>query len=212
MSDQYSVARRTMVEQQLVSRGIACRRTLEAMREVPRHLFVPSQLAASAYEDRPLPIGHRATISQPYIVAMMTAELQLQPGLKVLEVGSGSGYQAAILAHMGCQVFTIEIVPELAQGAQQILQTLGFHQVNLRQGSGYLGWPEEAPFAAIVVTAAPPQLPTALVDQLQEGGRMTVPVGNPGWVQSLRLVHKVAGAMQQLELLPVSFVPMVYEA
>ena len=169
--------RNEMVRTQIQARGVRDPRVLQAMREVKRHLFVPGESAEDAYEDYPLPIGEGQTISQPYIVALMTELLELQPDDKVLEIGTGSGYQAAILSRLAREVRSIEIVPSLAETAGKRLDLLGYDNVHLRVGDGYKGWPDEAPFDAIIVTAAPPEIPQALVDQLAEGGRMVVPVG-----------------------------------
>jgi protein-L-isoaspartate(D-aspartate) O-methyltransferase len=185
---------------------------LDALRRVPRHEFVPVSLRALAYDNVPLEIGHGQTISQPTIVALMTEALRPRPGMKVLEVGTGSGYQAAILARIGCSVRTIEIVRPLADSARARLRRLGFREVVVRHGDGYQGWPDEAPFDAIIVTAAPDTIPRALIEQLAPGGRMVVPVG-PEWaVQSLTLLEKdAAGKVTTRGLAPVRFVPMVKE-
>jgi protein-L-isoaspartate(D-aspartate) O-methyltransferase len=184
-------------------------RVLEAMRLVPRHAFVPVDLRDHAYEDRPLPIGYGQTISQPYIVALMTDMLRLPPGGRALEIGTGSGYQAAILAALGHDVFTIEIIPALAQQAATRLSEAGFGAVEVRQGDGYFGWPDKAPFDGIVVTAAAPQIPPPLLEQLKPGGRMVIPVGAAFLVQQLILVEKLAdGTIRTDALLPVAFVPL----
>lgn len=190
--------------------GVRDSATLDAMRHVPRHEFVPEALRALAYDNAPLEIGHGQTISQPSVVGMMTEALRPRRGMKVLEVGTGSGYQAAILARIGCTVRTIEIVRPLADSARSRLQRLGYHDVVVRHGDGYQGWPDEAPFEAIIVTAAPDTIPRALVEQLAPGGRMVVPVG-PEWaVQSLTLLEKDAsGKVVTRDLAPVRFVPMV---
>jgi protein-L-isoaspartate(D-aspartate) O-methyltransferase len=180
------------------------------MRRVPRHEFVPRQLRAAAYDDRPLPIGEDQTISQPYIVALMTEVLDLSPGDKVLEVGTGSGYQAAVLAEITDQVFTIEIIESLGNRARQTLARLGYTGVHVRIGDGYLGWEEHAPFDAIIVTCAPDHIPRPLVDQLVEGGRMVIPVG-PRYSQELVLVVKEEGEIHQRDIIPVLFVPMTGE-
>ncbi len=204
--------RRRMVRTQLAARDITDPRVLEAMEAVPRHEFVPAEFRERAYDDRPLPIGQGQTISQPYIVAFMTQVADVEPEEKVLEVGTGSGYQAAVLAELGARVFTIEIVEELARTAAVRLDRLGYENVEVRHGDGYRGWPEEAPFGAIVVTAAPEEIPDALVEQLAPGGRMVVPVG-PRWAaQQLMLVEKSEdGAATARSILPVRFVPMVRE-
>lgn len=187
-------------------------RVMQAMAKVPRHMFVPPEMRSQAYQNRALPIGHDQTISQPYIVALMSDLAQVQPGEKVLEVGTGSGYQAAILAEVGAEVYTIEIVPELGREAAQTLQKLGYDNLHLRIGNGYKGWPEAAPFDAIVITAAPDEIPQALVDQLAADGRMIVPVGARAGMQTLTVVEKTAeGGTKTREVVPVSFVPMVKE-
>jgi protein-L-isoaspartate(D-aspartate) O-methyltransferase len=181
---------------------------LDAMRRVPRHLFVPPDLESHAYEDRPLPIGYGQTISQPYIVALMTDLLRLPPGARALEIGTGSGYQAAILAALGHEVSTIEIVPALAEEAALHLSAAGFRGVEVRQGDGFFGWPEKAPFDGIVVTAAATQIPPPLIEQLKPGGRMVIPLGAAFLVQQLVLVEKLRdGAIRSEALLPVAFVP-----
>jgi protein-L-isoaspartate(D-aspartate) O-methyltransferase len=179
------------------------------MRETPRHLFVPAALQAQAYEDRPLPIGYSATISQPFIVAWMTALLEPASAHRVLEVGTGSGYQAAVLSKLVHSVYTVEIVPELAQSAGQRLASLGFHNVTVRQGNGYAGWPEKAPFDRIILTAAPKEIPKALLDQLAPGGRLVAPLGT-GFAQKLTVVDKSRkGTVQIRSVGDVGFVPMV---
>ena len=184
-------------------------RVLEVMGEVPRHEFVPEHLRDSAYDDRPLPIGFGQTISQPYIVALMTDLLVVEPGDVVLEVGTGSGYQAAVLASLDARVFTIEIVPQLAAAANDRLRKLGYDKVRVKAGDGYYGWQEEAPFDGIVVTAAASHIPPPLIGQLRAGGRMVIPVGGPFFVQQLMLVEKRAdGTVQSRQLLPVRFVPL----
>jgi protein-L-isoaspartate(D-aspartate) O-methyltransferase len=175
-----------MVEQQLVTRGIKSEAVLDAMRNVPRHLFVPSSLQGSAYDDSPLPIGAGQTISQPYIVAFMTEQVEPFRGMKILEIGTGSGYQAAILAYLGCKVYTIELIKGLAAAAKLLLSDLRFDNVNVKHGSGYMGWPEEAPFDAIIVTAAPDYVPESLIEQLKDGGKMIIPVGGAYSAQSLK--------------------------
>jgi protein-L-isoaspartate(D-aspartate) O-methyltransferase len=183
---------------------------LEAMRRVPRHAFVPAALRKLAYADRPLPIGYGQTISQPYIVALMTDLLRLAPHARALEIGTGSGYQAAVLAELGHQVYTIEIVPGLAQQAATRLSDLGYHAVHVRQGDGYYGWPEAAPFDGIVVTAAASQIPPPLLEELKPGGRMVIPIGAAFLVQQLMLFEKLAdGSIRTEALLPVAFVPLV---
>jgi protein-L-isoaspartate(D-aspartate) O-methyltransferase len=194
---------------ELAAQGIRDSCTLAAMAAVPRHEFVAPALRDLAYLDEALPIEHGQTISQPYVVALMTQAVRPRPGMKVLEVGTGSGYQAAVLAEIGCRVHTIEIIPALAHTARARLERLGYGRVEVRQGDGYLGWPEAAPFDAIVVTAAPESLPPALVAQLAAGGRLVAPVGGEGEIQKLTLLEKDArGVPRRTELLEVRFVPM----
>ncbi len=198
-----------MVETQIKARGVRDPRVLSAMLKVKRHLFVPGDLQSSSYEDRPLPIGEGQTISQPYIVAFMTEQLELKGTEKVLEVGTGSGYQAAILGELAKEVYTIEIVKPLGLSAQKRLQEMGYHNVFVRVGDGYLGWPEAAPFDAVIVTCAPDHIPAPLIEQLAEGGRMVVPVGNIS--QDLRKIVKRSGKIESTDILPVLFVPMTGE-
>jgi protein-L-isoaspartate(D-aspartate) O-methyltransferase len=204
--EQWTAERARMVEEQLQARDITDRRVLEAMRAVPRHLFVPEPQRRQAYGDHPLPIGYQQTISQPYIVAFMTQALDAAPEHKVLEIGTGSGYQAAVLARLVRTVYTIEIVEPLAARAADTLLQLGFANVHVRAGNGYLGWPEEAPFDRIIVTAAPEEVPPVLVEQLKVGGRMAIPVGVG--VQELRILRKTDRGLETLKTLPVRFVPM----
>jgi protein-L-isoaspartate(D-aspartate) O-methyltransferase len=188
------------------------KRVVEAMRDVPRHLFVPEALRDRAYENRPLPIGHEQTISQPYIVALMTDLLKVRKGDRVLEVGTGSGYQAAVLARIAGKVYTIEIVRTLAEESRERLARLGYANVEVRAGDGYGGWPEAAPFDAIMVTAGAPHVPPALIAQLKPGGRMVIPVGPASAVQSLTLVEKSAdGSVRRRDVIPVRFVPLTRE-
>lgn len=203
--------RERMVATQIEARGIRDPKVLAAMRKVPRHRFVPADMRRHAYEDGPLPIGEGQTISQPYIVALMTELAEVDPGDKVLEIGTGSGYQAAILGEIAPHVFTIEILPMLAARAEEVLREMGYLDVVVRVGDGYLGWPEHAPFDAIVVTAAPPEIPKALVDQLAEGGVMVVPVGPEGGFQELVRVRKRGGKVHTEKGIPVRFVPMIHE-
>ncbi|MDI3542861.1 MAG: protein-L-isoaspartate(D-aspartate) O-methyltransferase [Candidatus Atribacteria bacterium] len=203
--------RTKMVEQQIKKRGIKDPLVLQAMQEVPRHEFVPENLQNQAYDDIPLPIGYGQTISQPYIVALMTENLQIVPGCKVLEVGTGSGYQAAILAQMGCQVYTIEIIKDLAEEAEKKMKKLGYHNVMVKRGDGYLGWEEEAPFDRIIVTCAVDHLPPPLLAQLKEGGKMVIPVGPPWSVQSLWIVEKTEDGITTRDLGAVRFVPLTRE-
>jgi len=205
----YEIVRDKMVDEQLITRVIKSDAVLDAMRKVPRHLFVSENLRASAYNDSPLPIGSGQTISQPYIVAYMTEQLGNIRGLKILEIGTGSGYQAAILAYLGCEVYSIELVEELATKAKTALDALGFGEVKIRHGNGYFGWPEEAPFDAIIVTAAPGAIPERLVEQLKNGGKMIVPIGEIHSVQWLKLLTNSSGRIIESTLLPVRFVPMV---
>jgi protein-L-isoaspartate(D-aspartate) O-methyltransferase len=196
-----------MVQQQLVPRGITDQRVLAAMEKVPREEFVPLETRTASYEDGPLPIGHDQTISQPYIVAFMTEQLRPKSTDRVLEVGTGSGYQAAILAELVSEVYSIEIVEPLAKSAETTLQRLGYKNVQVKVGDGYQGWPEKAPFDAIIVTCAPDKVPQALVDQLKDGGRMVIPVGER-FAQQLYLLEKKSGQLKQSATLPVRFVPM----
>jgi len=206
--EQSTEARLRMVEDQILARGVQDTATLRAMSTVPRHLFVPDQLAHRAYEDTPLPIGQGQTISQPYIVALMTELIKPHHGQRVLEVGTGSGYQAALLAEIVDSVFTIEILPDLARSASERLRDMGYGNVSVRQGDGYLGWPERAPFDAILVTAAAEEIPGPLVDQLKDGGLMVIPVGPPEMVQALTLVKKQGNNVATRSLVPVRFVPL----
>ena len=209
MSQDFEQLRKQMVDEQLVARDIKSRVVLNAMRNVPRHLFVPQNMQSHAYSDSPLPIGLGQTISQPYIVAFMTESLNPKPGMKILEIGTGSGYQAAILAYLGCDVYTIELLPELAESAEKILSELKFENVKVRCGNGYEGWDEEAPFDAIIVTAAPDRIPQKLIDQLKDGGKMIIPVGPVLLPQWLKLITKRGRRIIEEDLLPVRFVPMV---
>jgi protein-L-isoaspartate(D-aspartate) O-methyltransferase len=203
--------RQRMVQQQLMARGIHEERVLAAMAKVPREEFVPPSSRVESYEDGPLPIGQGQTISQPYIVAFMTEQLQPKRNDRVLEVGTGSGYQAAILAELVAEVYTIEIIEPLAKSAEAALQRLGYKNVHVKTGDGYKGWPEHAPFDSITVTCAPDHVPQPLVDQLKEGGRMIIPVGAFG-DQELYLLEKKDGELQRRAVLPVRFVPMTGEA
>ncbi len=205
----FVVARARMVSDQLVTRGIRDARVLAALGKVPRQEFVPKDLRSQAYEDGPLPIGLGQTISQPYVVAFMTEALVLRPQDRVLEIGTGSGYQAAVLAGLVAEVYTLELVEPLARRAEATLQRLGCTNVKVRFGDGTLGWPKAAPFDAIIVTCAPERVPQVLVEQLKEGGRMIVPVGAQGGPQELILLRKVPGGLERQAVLPVRFVPMV---
>jgi protein-L-isoaspartate(D-aspartate) O-methyltransferase len=206
--DRNAEARNLMVETQIISRGISNPSTLEAMRKVPRHLFVPAEYARDAYSDRPLPIGYRQTISQPFIVAYMTELVRPTKSKKVLEIGTGSGYQAAVLAEIVDTVYTIEIVPELARESAARLKVLGYQNIISKYGDGYKGWPEHAPFDIIIVTAAADHIPQPLKEQLAEGGRLVMPVGNPATVQELILLIKRKGKITEQRLEPVRFVPL----
>lgn len=208
--DAFRDARDGMVSQQIESRGVRDPRVLKAMREVPRHEFVPASLAGEAYRDGPLPIGYAQTISQPYIVAFMTEALELKAGDKVLEIGTGSGYQAAVLAKLTPKVFSIEIVCELERSARETLDRLGFGAVRTRCADGYRGWPEEAPFDAVILTAAPAEIPPPLLNQLRDGGRLVAPVGR--YFQELVKVRRKGKEFVKEQLLPVAFVPMTGEA
>lgn len=203
-------ARELMVQQQIAARGVRDKRVLEAMRKVPRHLFVPPGMQPYAYLDRPLPIGHEQTISQPYIVAFMTEALRLGPEDRVLEVGTGSGYQAAVLSVMVREVYSIEIVEPLATESAERLRRLGYANVTVRAGDGYSGWPDRAPFDAIMITAAPGHVPEPLLHQLAPGGRLILPVGHQ--FQTLMRIRRTAGGFKREKLLPVRFVPMTGEA
>ena len=205
----FATARARMVHEQIAARGITDARVLAAMTRVPRHEFVPTSQRPRAYEDGPLPIGHGQTISQPFVVAFMTAALNPQPSDRVLEIGTGSGYQAAVLSGLVAEVYSIELVAPLAQRARADLQRLGYGNVQVRSGDGYLGWPEAAPFDAVIGTCAPEQVPKALVDQLKVGGRMILPVGARDGVQELIFLRKSATGMKQQAVMPVRFVPMV---
>jgi protein-L-isoaspartate(D-aspartate) O-methyltransferase len=199
--------RKQMVDEQLRARDIRNEQVLGAMLEVPRHLFVPESEREHAYDDGPLPIGHGQTISQPYIVAFMTQALDLAPDHRVLEIGTGSGYQAAVLGRLVRDVYTIEILEPLAERARATLSPLGYRNIHIRTGNGYFGWPEHAPFDRIMVTAAPDEVPQALVEQLKMDGLMVIPVGTG--VQQLRVLRRTTKGMELLDTLPVRFVPMV---
>lgn len=206
--DAFTQRRLELVERDIQEAGIMNEDVLRAMRDVPRHEFVPAEYLDEAYVNHPLPIGYGQTISQPYIVAWMTELLELQPGEKVLEIGTGSGYQAAVLAELGyVDVYSIEIVPELAETAETRLKDLGYTNVRVKQGDGYYGWPEYAPFDAIIVTAAPDHLPAPLAEQLAEGGRIVIPIGPVGSYQSLWKFVKETGELKAYNMGNVAFVP-----
>ncbi|MDP3718766.1 MAG: protein-L-isoaspartate(D-aspartate) O-methyltransferase [Acidobacteriota bacterium] len=202
----WDAQRERMVEDQLRARDIRSAQVLDAVRKVPRHLFVPEPQRVEAYEDSPLPIGLGQTISQPYIVAFMTQALEPEPSHRVLEIGTGSGYQAAVLSLLAKEVYTIEILSPLAEGSRKIFADLGYRNIHVRTGNGYLGWPEHAPYDRIMVTAAPDEVPPALVQQLKVGGLMAIPVGTAN--QELRILRRTETGTQLLRTLPVRFVPM----
>jgi protein-L-isoaspartate(D-aspartate) O-methyltransferase len=207
-TDSDTAERERMVARHLEARGISDPATLASMREVPRHEFVPEDRRRLAYEDRPVPIGYGQTISQPHLVAYMTERIQLRPGMRVLEVGTGSGYQAAVLGAMLDEVYTIEIIEELARWGGDNLRRAGYDHVRVRHGDGYHGWPEMAPFDAIVVTAAADHIPPPLLAQLKDGGRMVIPVGSPFLTQTLMLVTREGDDIRTRSLVPVRFVPL----
>ena len=210
-AEQYDHERQLMVEKQIKQRGVVDPQLLDAMLKVPRHLFVPENLVSLAYNDTPLPIGYGQTISQPYIVALMTDSLKVEEGFKVLEIGTGSGYQAAVLAEIGCQVFTVEVIKILADTAQERLKSLGYPEINVRWGDGYFGWKEEAPFDSIIVTCAIDHVPPPLIEQLKEGGKMVIPVGPPYSLQTLWLFTKEKDQLTSENLGGVIFVPLLRE-
>ena len=193
------------------SRGVRDAPLLRALRAVPRECFVPKALRDYAYNDYPLSIGQGQTISQPYMVALMTARLDVSPGEKVLEIGTGSGYQTAILAELGLEVYMVEVLPELQAQARERLTALGYEKIHFWLGDGYEGWPEHAPYAGIIVTAAPPQLPPPLLAQLAEGGNMIIPTGLPGRHQILWKIMRISGEIKKIRLDDVAFVPLVHE-
>jgi protein-L-isoaspartate(D-aspartate) O-methyltransferase len=205
----YQDDRIAMVKKQIEARGVKDPAVLDAMRNVSRHQFIPESLRHESYEDGPVPIGYEQTISQPYIVALMTELLELDSDSKVLEIGTGSGYQAAILSVLADSVYSIEIIPELASKADSILKELGYRVV-VKCGDGYSGWSDKAPFDAIIVTAAPEKIPQPLLDQLAENGRLVIPVG--AYYQELKLIRKVNGKLVEKDVAPVRFVPMTGEA
>jgi len=205
--DQYKSARERMVKTQIEARGVKNPLILEAMRNVPRHQLVPENQRHNAYSDRPLAIGDGQTISQPYIVAYMTNLLDPKKGMKVLEIGTGSGYQAAVLAEIASEVYTVEIIEKLGRRAKRDLQEMGYDNIHVKIGDGYAGWEEHAPFDAILVTAAAPEIPQPLIDQLKVGGRMIIPVGPVAQTQELVMVEKTRDEVKTKNLLPVRFVP-----
>lgn len=205
--DPYTTKRENMVKRQIMSKGVKDEAVLNAMRTVKRHLFVPENQLSNAYDDRPLPIGSGQTISQPYIVAYMTEIINPQPQFKVLEIGTGSGYQAAILAEIVKEVYTIEIVPKLGNAGAVRLKNLGYHNVQVKVDDGYNGWKEHAPYDAIIVTAAAEYVPPPLIEQLKDSGKMIIPVGSPFMTQMLMLVEKKGSKITTKSLLPVAFVP-----
>src|SRR5437868_10346308 len=207
----FAAQRERMVKEQIVMRGLVTERVLSALRKVPREEFVPAEYRAESYTDKALPIGYDQTISQPFIVAFMTEELQPQPTDRVLEVGTGSGYQAAILAELVAKVYTIEIIEPLAKDAEATLQRLGYKNVHVKVGDGYKGWPEKAPFNAVIVTCAPEKVPQSLVEQLKDDGRMVIPVGEQ-FAQQLYVLEKKNGQLKESVTLPVRFVRMTREA
>ena len=209
--EDFAQQREQMVETQLESRDIQSERVLEAMKKVPRHLFMPESVRQYAYIDSPVPIDQGQTISQPYIVGLMTQTVDPKPGDRALEVGTGSGYQAAVLGELVQEVYTIEIIPDLAERAGKTLSDLGYDNVEVRQGDGYQGWPEKAPFDIILITAAPEEIPQPLIDQLDEGGRLVVPLGAEGTIQTLTLVTKIKGEVKRTYVTDVRFVPMTGE-
>jgi protein-L-isoaspartate(D-aspartate) O-methyltransferase len=208
-TDTYKSQREKMVETQIAKSGIKDKLVLEAMKKVPRHLLVPEKIRSYAYSDMPLPIGEGQTISQPYMVALMTELIKPNKEMKVLEIGTGSGYQAAVLAEIVKDVYTIEIFQALGLRAERDLKSLGYENIHVRIGDGYKGWPEEAPFDAIIVTAAPPEIPKPLIDQLAEGGRMIIPVGQEDKVQQLILGEKIKGKFKTRFISSVRFVPFL---
>jgi protein-L-isoaspartate(D-aspartate) O-methyltransferase len=203
----FYMRRKNMIDSQIKARGVSDERVLKAMLKVKRHLFVPLTQKNLAYEDAPLPIGEGQTISQPYIVALMTELLELKGREKVLEIGTGSGYQTAILAELAKEVYTIELLKPLAERSRKLLEALGYENIKVKQGNGFLGWPEDAPFEAIIVTCAAEEIPPALLDQLAEGGRLVIPVG--AYDQELRQVKKKEGKIISKDIIAVRFVPML---
>ncbi len=210
-ADEFAALRDKMVSQQIEARGVSDPHVLEAMRVVPRHLFVPPKYRNMAYRDHPLPIGAGQTISQPYIVALMTDLLKVKPNSRILEIGTGSGYQAAVLAELKCDVYSVEIIPALGEKARETLNGLGYGNIHIKIGDGHKGWPEKAPFDAVIVTCAPERIPKPLIRQLKEGGRLIIPVGRAGGIQQLVSAVKKGDQLVSRSILPVRFVPMVKE-
>ncbi|MDQ3115083.1 MAG: protein-L-isoaspartate(D-aspartate) O-methyltransferase [Verrucomicrobiota bacterium] len=208
---EFAADRERMVKFQVAMRGVINERVLAAMRKVPREHFVPEKMRARSYTDRPLPIGYDQTISQPFIVAFMTDKLELKPTDRVLEIGTGSGYQAAILAELAAEVYSIEIIAPLGKSAEETLKRLGYKNVHVKVGDGYKGWAEHAPYDAVIVTCAPNHVPQPLAEQVKDGGRIIIPVGEAG-AQELYLLEKKDGKLRQRAVLPVRFVPMTGEA
>jgi protein-L-isoaspartate(D-aspartate) O-methyltransferase len=209
--EQYEKARERMVAEQIEARGINNQSVLDAMRKVPRHLLIPEPYRVFAYTDRPLPIGYGQTISQPFIVAQMTELIEPRATFKVLEIGTGSGYQAAVLAEIVKEVYTVELVKELGQLSAEQLKELGYNNIHIKIGDGYEGWADHAPYDAIIVTAAATSVPQPLVDQLKEGGKMVLPVGGPSETQMLKLLIKKKGKINTRDIIPVRFVPFIHE-
>ncbi len=208
--DPFAIERARMVRTQIEERGVRNPEVLRVMRAVPRHLFIPEPMRSQAYEDHPVPMGYGQTISQPYIVGLMTELLEPNKDLTVLEIGTGSGYQAAVLSGLVKHLYTIEIVPELARSAAATLEKLGYRNVTVRHGDGYQGWPEQAPFDRIIITAAPPEIPKALLEQLKPGGKLVAPVGSSVFGQDLVVIDKALnGRLRRRSIIPVMFVPMV---
>ncbi len=208
--EEFTIARGKMVKEQILERGITDPRLLNALLKVKRHLFVAPNYRDQAYGDFPLPIEEGQTISQPYIVAIMTSVIAPDSRKKVLEIGTGSGYQAAVLAELAREVYTIEIIPHLAQKSKKLLEGLGYKNINFRTGDGFLGWPEAAPFDGIIVTCSPDHIPPPLIEQLAVGGRMVIPIRYSNTVQDLLLVEKLPnGKIKKTNLIPVLFVPMI---
>jgi protein-L-isoaspartate(D-aspartate) O-methyltransferase len=211
-ADQFAAARQQMIERDLKGRDITNPAVLKAMEDVPRHRFVPSGMQDQAYADCPLPIGHGQTISQPYVVAFMTQMLEVRPDDKILEIGTGCGYQAAVLARLAQQVYTIEIVKPLADEARKLLTELGYKNIFIKAGDGFEGWSEHAPFNKIILTCAVEEIPPALIEQLKEGGRIIAPIGATYELQQLVIATKKAGTLTYRQVLPVRFVPMTGKA